>query len=245
MKLGHFTAEALQEFAETKGLDTKNQDFSEGVFDFKVCERPNGKRYGIPDQDECKAPNREAKEAPLSVLGLNVGAKQNYDTAKAQGEAKNVVRRFRDIMGGNNIKTKELNSQRETLNALGGSLDFYKESNKKLWLKAEAKHLNDHANLCESTAKALKPLVDKVPDDAKPLLRKIIDLEAQLAYVMRNQAGLDSFNVDGVYDNPTEGKEKEKNAKETTRIEDELSNKLYPTMRQRLGAIPVAREKNK
>jgi len=245
MKFGHFTTEALQAFAEAKGLDTKNQDFSEGVFDFKVCERPNGKHYGIPDQDKCKAPNREAKEAPLSVLGLNVGAKQNYDTAKAQGEAKNVVRRYRDIMGGANIKVKELNSQLDTVNGLAKSLDFSKENSKKLYLEAEARFLNTDANLAESRAKALKPLVDKVPDDSEPLLRKIIDLEAQSAYARRNAVGLNDFMIDGVFVDPTEGKQKDGYLKEAKRIRDELQNKLYPTLRQRLGAMPAAREKNK
>jgi len=174
-----------------------------------------------------------------------VGAKQNYDTAKAQGEAKNVVRRYRDIMGGKNIKAKELNSQQDIFDGLGKGLDWADDGDRKLWLKAEAKVLNDRANLAESTAKALKPLVDKVPDDAKPLLKKIIDLEAQLAYATRNTVGLDDFAVDGVFVDPTEGEQKMKYFKEANRIRDELYNKLYPTMRQRLGAMPAAREKNK
>jgi hypothetical protein len=87
MKLGHFTAEALKAFAEAKGLYTKNQDFSEGVFDFKICEKPDGKFYGIPDEAKCKAPNREATARPdTGFLGSKQGRAINYDTAKGQGD---------------------------------------------------------------------------------------------------------------------------------------------------------------
>ena len=89
MRFGHFTAEALQAFAEAKGLDTKNQDFSEGVFDFKICEKPDGKFYGIPDQAKCKAPNKEAAARPdTGFLNSQQGRAINYDTAKSQGDAK-------------------------------------------------------------------------------------------------------------------------------------------------------------
>jgi len=89
MKFGHFTAEALQQFAEAKGLDTKNQDFSEGVFDFKICEKPDGKFYGIPNQAKCKAPNKEATSRPdTGFLGSKQGRAINYDTAKGQGDVK-------------------------------------------------------------------------------------------------------------------------------------------------------------
>lgn len=89
MRFGHFTAEALQEFAEAKGLDTKNQDFSEGVFDFKICEKPDGKFYGIPNQGKCKAPNREAAARPdTGFLNSQQGKAINYDTAKSQGDVK-------------------------------------------------------------------------------------------------------------------------------------------------------------
>ena len=89
MRFGHFTAEALQEFAEAKGLDTKNQDFSEGVFDFKVCQKPNGENYGIPNQDKCQPPNKEASTRPdPGFLNSKQGKAINYDTAKRQGQSK-------------------------------------------------------------------------------------------------------------------------------------------------------------
>ena len=65
---GTFTPESLKKFAEANGFNTKNVDFSEGIFDYKVCEKPNKERYGVPDRDKCKAPNREVKDA-LGGLG--------------------------------------------------------------------------------------------------------------------------------------------------------------------------------
>jgi len=56
---GTFTSESLKNFAEANGFNTENVDFSEGIFDYKICERPNKKRYGIPDDNKCNAPNKE------------------------------------------------------------------------------------------------------------------------------------------------------------------------------------------
>ena len=65
---GTFTPESLKKFAEANGFSTKNVDFSEGIFDFKVCEKPNKERYGVPNNSKCNAPNREVKDA-LGGLG--------------------------------------------------------------------------------------------------------------------------------------------------------------------------------
>lgn len=61
--LGRFSPEALRAFAEAHNLDTGNQDFSEGVFDFKVCQKPNGDTYGIPDDVKCGPPSKEVKQS--------------------------------------------------------------------------------------------------------------------------------------------------------------------------------------
>jgi hypothetical protein len=83
---GHFSPEALQKFQEMQGL-TSNQDFSEGVFDFKVCQKPDGKYYGIANDSKCEAPAKEVKKAPdRGFLGLQEGRQINYETARAQGE---------------------------------------------------------------------------------------------------------------------------------------------------------------
>jgi len=229
MKLGHFTAEALQEFAEMKGLDTGNQDFSEGVFDFKVCERPNGKRYGIPDQDECKPPNREAKGAPLSVLGLNVGAKQNYDTAKSQGEAKNVRRRFRDILGGQWIKGEQLNEKMDLLD----NLKTDDEKSRKFYTKAQVKLFDEMANLAESQAKAMRTILNKVPNESKPIVQKIIDFEARKANHLRNLTELDAFSID-------DRKKFEENKKSFVKLYNGLNDDLYPTLNERLKNVPLS-----
>ena len=72
MKFGHFTPEALQAFAEMKGLDTGNQDFSEGVFDFKICERPSdGKFYGISDKKNCAPGHIEMQKSELKGVSNN------------------------------------------------------------------------------------------------------------------------------------------------------------------------------
>ena len=230
MKLGHFTAEALQEFAEMKGLDTGNQDFSEGVFDFKVCERPNGKRYGIPDQDECRPPNREAKGAPLSVLGLNVGAKQNYDTAKSQGEAKNVRRRFRDILGGQYTKGKQLNEKMDLL----ANLKTDDEKGIKFYLKASDQLYNEMANLAESQAKAMRTILNRVPNESKPIVQKIIDFEARKAIHLRNLTGLDPFN------NLDDRKKFKENKKSFGKLYGGLTDELYPTLNERLKNVPLS-----
>ena len=65
---GTFTAESLKNFAEANGFNTKNVDFSEGIFDYKVCERPNKKRYGIPDNNKCNAPNKEVEHGLMDRL---------------------------------------------------------------------------------------------------------------------------------------------------------------------------------
>ena len=84
--LGRFSEESLRAFAEAHNLSTGNQDFSEGVFDFKVCQKPDGKNYGIPDQDKCKAPAKEVTTRPSAgPLGINTGKRVNYDTAREQG----------------------------------------------------------------------------------------------------------------------------------------------------------------
>ena len=61
---GTFTPESLKKFAEANGFNTKNVDFSEGIFDFKVCEKPNYERYGVPNTSKCNAPNKEVKPNP-------------------------------------------------------------------------------------------------------------------------------------------------------------------------------------
>ena len=124
MRFGHFTAEALQAFAEAKGLDTKNQDFSEGVFDFKICEKPDGKFYGIPNQAKCKAPNKEAAARPdTGFLNSQQGRAINYDTAKSQGEDKTAARSKEDAAkkeeDARKKDAKNLTDLKSKLNAAG------------------------------------------------------------------------------------------------------------------------------
>jgi len=60
---GHFTPSALHAFAAAHNLDTGNQDFSEGVFDFKMCQSPDGKRYGVSENEQCKPPAKPVTAA--------------------------------------------------------------------------------------------------------------------------------------------------------------------------------------
>ena len=93
--LGRFSEESLRAFAEFNNLNTGNQDFSEGIFDFKVCQKPDGKNYGIPDQDKCKAPAKEVKTRPdTGFLNTQAGKGINYDTAKSQGDSKTTDREY-------------------------------------------------------------------------------------------------------------------------------------------------------
>lgn len=236
MKLGHFTAEALQEFAEMKGLDTGNQDFSEGVFDFKVCEKPNGKRYGIPDQDKCRAPNREAKGAPLSVLGLNVGAKQNYDTAKSQGEAKTVERRYYEILNNQWKKGKALN---EKLTAID-KFKITDDSTIKLYVKAKGKLLEEMASFADSQAKELRTILSRVPNETKPILQKIIDLEAQQSNALRTMIGLNDIKKDGTPINPDDHARYSRFIDKFSKNYYELQQELYPTLTERLKNRPLS-----
>jgi hypothetical protein len=92
---GSFSKEALEKFQNLQGLES-NQDFSEGVFDFKVCEKPDGKHYGIPDSDKCAAPNKEAKVRPgTGFLGMLAKKAINWDTAAAQGLEKKLEKGVR------------------------------------------------------------------------------------------------------------------------------------------------------
>ena len=87
--LGRFSEEALLAFAASHNLNTENQDFSEGVFDFKVCQKADGQHYGIPDKAKCGVGAKEVKTAPSSgFLGVKPGNAINYETAKRQGEEK-------------------------------------------------------------------------------------------------------------------------------------------------------------
>jgi hypothetical protein len=82
---GSFSKESLEKFQEMQGL-TSNQDFSEGLFDFKVCQKPDGKHYGIPESAKCEAPAREVTTRPSAgPLGIHTGKGVNYDTAREQG----------------------------------------------------------------------------------------------------------------------------------------------------------------
>jgi hypothetical protein len=55
---GSFSKEALETFQAMQGL-ASDHDFSEGVFDFKICEKPNGQTYGVGDRENCAKPNKE------------------------------------------------------------------------------------------------------------------------------------------------------------------------------------------
>jgi hypothetical protein len=69
--------------------ERRGVNYSEGVFDFKVCQKPDGRHYGIPDQDQCQKPNKEVKTAPgKGILGLFPGKRINYETALKQGQQK-------------------------------------------------------------------------------------------------------------------------------------------------------------
>jgi hypothetical protein len=56
----------------------------------RVCEKPDGKFFGISDFRKCPLPSREAISRPNGgFLGLqNQGKTINYDTAKTQGDTK-------------------------------------------------------------------------------------------------------------------------------------------------------------
>ena len=81
---GHFSPEALKAFAEAHNLDTGNQDFSEGLFDFKVCKKPSGERFGISDDEKCAPPNKEVG-APLNLGPFN--RKERFEHEQAQNQA--------------------------------------------------------------------------------------------------------------------------------------------------------------
>ena len=60
---GHFTPAALHAFAKAHNLEVGNQNFAEGVFDFKMCQSPNGKRYGVSENEQCKPPAKPVTAA--------------------------------------------------------------------------------------------------------------------------------------------------------------------------------------
>lgn len=65
--LGHFSKESISAISHALGLDF--QEYSEGLFDFKVCEKGSGEKYGIPDTSECGGDAREVKEkASISLF---------------------------------------------------------------------------------------------------------------------------------------------------------------------------------
>lgn len=98
--LGRFSEKALHAFAEAHNLNTGNQDFSEGVFDFKVCQKPDGGRYGIPDNWDCSPPNTETKEKATNTP-LSIKEKQSYLKA-IRGVAQTFL--MKNVYGGDTWK---------------------------------------------------------------------------------------------------------------------------------------------
>lgn len=45
-------------------------NFSEGVLDYKTCEKPNGQQYGVSDDSSCAPPNKPAKKKPTAEENL-------------------------------------------------------------------------------------------------------------------------------------------------------------------------------
>ncbi|MCP9903120.1 hypothetical protein KBY72_13925 [Cyanobium sp. BA5m-21] len=55
----------------------------------RVCQKPDGKHYGISDDDRCAPPAKEARSRPdTGFLNTQAGRGMNYDTAKKQGDKK-------------------------------------------------------------------------------------------------------------------------------------------------------------
>jgi len=52
----------------------------------KVCQKPDGKYYGIKDTSKCAAPDKEVTKRPdTGFMNSQAGRALNYDTAKQQG----------------------------------------------------------------------------------------------------------------------------------------------------------------
>lgn len=132
---GHFSPESLLQFAEAYGLDPGMQDFSEGVFDFKVCQKADGKHYGISDNEKCGKGAREVTKAPSKgFLGMNPGKAINFETAKLQGDAatKNYPRKkvqFLRNLPGNTPEEKSYN--KKVYDNLKGFEQYYLADNPK------------------------------------------------------------------------------------------------------------------
>lgn len=89
--LGSFSPASLSKFQELVGLES-NQDFSEGVFDFKICERPNGSRYGTSGKcrqgAEVSAKDIEREEKKLADLKTKLASaeeKEHAASSRASG----------------------------------------------------------------------------------------------------------------------------------------------------------------
>jgi hypothetical protein len=97
--LGTFTPESLKNFAEANGFDTENADFSEGVFDFKVCSTPKGETYGIPDSSKCASPNREisSKDKKGGFLGIGQNTDVRHLPFKTDPGKAQVLQRAEDF----------------------------------------------------------------------------------------------------------------------------------------------------
>lgn len=210
----------------------------------KVCQKPNGKYYGIADQDKCIAPAKEASRSPISFLGINVGSKQNYDTAKEQGEFKNMGRHWRDIVRASNKKENALIEKWNKVNKrYSGRFYGGKEGNfiRDAYIEDIGKLYDEFANHREWLVKAIKAA--RLPRSVKPITDKIIALETQVGALLRARKGLNTWLEVDVPQNPRDNKIDDEILEKLIKVNSELDYNLYPQVRVKLNLPSAAREK--
>jgi hypothetical protein len=200
--LGNFSPESLRAFAEALNLNTGNQDFSEGVFDFKVCEKPDGKHYGIPDDIKCAPPNKEVKSRPSGFLGIGAGNQMNWDTAAAQGATKTAeLNKKKDAV------IKELKGLQSQMDNIPGSSLVHDLTNAYM----ERSRLSD---LARYGVKGTKNDIEKLERDKQVIakaastlpkndVKKAFDLDGKI-WDARQKWPVPGTNPPGFGDNPSE-----------------------------------------
>jgi hypothetical protein len=221
--LGTFTPESLKKFAEANGFDTGNADFSEGVFDFKVCSTPKGETYGIPDSSKCAAPNREisSKDKKGGFLGIGQNTDVRHLPFKTDPGKAQVLQRAEDIFKSlqNSLRYKNWSVERtETLNNAEKALETIDTMKK--WSKAP---------LTQGQARILAQAYRDVKNGVEEGSKEQVVSAVKLAQSRLNDAKMTAEEAEAAVRKP---KEMEARAKEKAKF-DALSPAEKQKYRQR------------
>jgi hypothetical protein len=110
------------------------------VFDFKVCQKPDGKHYGVSDNDRCAPPAKEVSNRPGGgFLNLQAGKGINYDTAKGQGDAKTMAKAEKEYLKWRHLGDSHQQAKDKALRSFPGTWEDIMPKAKGMYERAQSK----------------------------------------------------------------------------------------------------------